>query len=114
MCVSNYHRVAVKIKVHIILYFMVSCVSITCYLNLLRWTRLHVRLSLLSRHCHLQSLEYTCSQEVVGEVKGRRISQFFISLILHIPAGPRFHLAVLRMSFSDIDPISIHDMGRQS
>lgn len=50
----------------------------------------------------------------MGEVKGRRISQFFISLILQIPAGPRFHLAVLRMSFSDIDPISIHDMGRQS
>lgn len=38
----------------------------------------------------------------MDEVKGRRISQFCISLIPEIPAGPSFHLAVLRMSFSDL------------
>lgn len=102
MCVSNYHTVADIIQVHIILYFMVSCVSITCSVKLLRWTRLHLRLSPLCWHCHLQCLEYKCNQEVVDEVKGRRISQFCISLILEIPAGPSFHLAVLRMSFSDL------------
>lgn len=49
-----------------------------------------------------------------GRSKSRRISQFFISLILEIPAGPRFHLTVLKMSFSDPDAISIQDIGRQS
>lgn len=47
----------------------------------------------------------------MDEVKGRRISIFFINLILHIPPGSRFHLAVLKMS---LDHVSIQNMGRQS
>lgn len=50
----------------------------------------------------------------MDEVKGKRISQFFISFILQIPEGPRFHLTVLRMIFSNLDSISTQDMDRQS
>lgn len=50
----------------------------------------------------------------MDEIKDKSISQFFISWILRIPAGPRFHLAVLRMSFYDLNPILAQDMGRQS